>query len=106
MESIEYLAKNLPSGSIVTAIRRNGKTATTQHHITLLAVVGGKIDDLTWHVANATGMRLVEPKGSGYRAVVFQGGGMSPTFGAVYNLQRAIALHLEDSDYRLASQEI
>jgi hypothetical protein len=87
-ESIKALRALLKPGSRVYTILRHCSASGMTRAISLVTIRKGEPYNLTWHVARALGMPLVDV--AGHRAIKIQGAGMDMGFDLVYSTGRIL----------------
>ena len=88
----------------VYTILRHVSQSGTSRDISVLAVINGELQNITYKVSIALGEKTRDSKG--HRVIRQNGGGMDMGFNLVYNLSSAMYPHLDRGGYKLQQEWI
>ena len=88
----------------VYTILRHVSQSGTSRDISVLAVINGELQNITYKVSIALGEKTRDSKG--HRVIRQNGGGMDMGFNLVYNLSSALYPNLDRGGYKLQQEWI
>jgi hypothetical protein len=94
VSGIESLKRLLPKGVTIYTILRSISKSGMQRQISVIVVHNGRLEDITYYVANA-GLYNLSIK-SGWRALVVRGCGMDMGFSVADDIARVCGLSQEE----------
>ncbi len=97
MELREMLASQ-ENPKVYTILRHVSQSGTSRD-ISVLAVINGELQNITYKVSFVLGEKTRDSKG--HRVIRQNGGGMDMGFNLVYNLSSALYPHLDRGGYKL-----